>query len=139
MNLQTGDYIIIRAYNKDNFYSDKHFRKLLNKPTRVWDFGNRGVYIAHPDLDLIPLSDDVVYDKVIDSEDLPGHKEYKSKFGEFLKLTRNADLPNEKPFLKYLKKKKKNIKEEEEKKESKLDKSILKIISGIQEFHIYRF
>jgi len=133
MNLQTGDYIIIRGYNKDNFFSDKHFRKLLNKPTRVWDFGNRGVYIAHPDLDLIPLSDDVVYDKVIDSEDLPGHKEYKSKFGEFLKLTRNADLPNEKPFLKYLKKKKKNIKEEEEKKESKLDKSILKIISGIQE------
>jgi len=133
MNLQTGDYIIIRGYNKDNFFSDKHFRKLLNKPTRVWDFGNRGVYIAHPDLDLIPLSDDVVYDKIIDSEDLPGHREYKKKSDEFSKLTRNADLPNEKPFLKYLKKKKKNIKEEEEKKESKLDKSILKIISGIQE------
>ena len=82
MSLQTGDYIIIRGFDQDNFFSDKHFRKLLNKPTRVWDFGSRGIYVAHPYFDLVPLSDDVVYDKVIDVEDLPGHSEYKKKSDE---------------------------------------------------------
>jgi len=132
MNLQTGDYIIIRGYNKDNFFSEKHFRKLLNKPTRVWDWGNGRIYIAHPDLDLVPLNDDVIYDKVIDSEDLPGHKEYKSKFGEFSKLTGRADVPDEKPLLKFLRKK--NIKEEEEEqKPSKIDEKLMGIIQKLNE------
>ena len=127
MTLQTGDYIIIRGYNKDNFFSDKHFKKLLNKPTRVWDWGNGRTYLAHPDLDLVPLSDDVVYDKVIDSEDLPDHWGYKKKSDEFSKLTGNSDIPNEKPLLKFLKKSTlketiiRVLREEEEQKSSKID------------------
>jgi len=131
MTLQTGDYIIIRGYNQDNFFSEKHFRKLLNKPTRVWDWGNGRIYIAHPDLDLVPLNDDVVYDKVIDSEDLPGHKEYKKKSDEFSKLTGRADIPSEKPFLSFLRKK--NIKEEEEQKPSKIDEKLMGIIGKLND------
>ena len=131
MTLQTGDYIIIRGYNQDNFFSDKHFRKLLNKPTRVWDWGNGRIFVAHPDLDLVPLSDDVVYDKVIDSEDLPGHKEYRKKSDEFSKLTGRADIPSEKPFLSFLKKK--NIKEEEEQKPSKIDEKLMGVIQKLND------
>jgi hypothetical protein len=131
MDLQTGDYIIIRDYNKDNFFSEKHFRKLLNKPTRVWDWGNKGIYVSHPDWDLVPLNDDVVYDKIIDSKDLPGHKEYKSKFGEFSKLTGRADVPDEKPLLKFLRKK--NIKEEEEQKPSKIDEKLIGIVEKLND------
>ena len=131
MTLQTGDYIIIRGYNQDNFFSEKHFRKLLNKPTRVWDWGNGRIYIAHPDLDLVPLNDDVIYDKVIDSEDLPGHKEYKKKSDEFSKLTGRADIPSEKPFLKFLRKK--NIKEEEEQKPSKIDEKLMGVIQKLND------
>ena len=134
MTLQTGDYIIIRGYNQDNFFSEKHFRKLLNKPTRVWDWGNGRIYIAHPDLDLVPLNDDVVYDKVIDSEDLPGHKEYRKKSDEFSKLTGRADIPSEKPFLSFLRKK--NIKEEEEQKSSKIDEKLMGIIKKLNDGEI---
>ena len=131
MTLQTGDYIIIRGYNQDNFFSEKHFRKLLNKPTRVWDWGNGRIYIAHPDLDLVPLNDDVVYDKVIDSEDLPDHWGYKKKSDEFSKLTGQADVPNEKPLLKFLRKK--NIKEEEEQKPSKIDEKLIGVIKKLND------
>lgn len=131
MTLQTGDYIIIRGYNQDNFFSNKHFRKLLNKPTRVWDWGNKGIYIAHPELDLVPLSDDVVYDKVIDSEDLPDHWDYKKKSDEFSKLSSRADVTDEKPLLKFLKKK--NIKEQNEENLSEKDEKFLKIIKKLED------
>jgi len=134
MTLQTGDYIIIRGYNQDNFFSEKHFRKLLNKPTRVWDWGNGRIYIAHPDLDLVPLNDDVVYDKVIDSEDLPDHWGYKKKSDEFSKLTGRADVPDEKPLIKFLRKK--NIKEEEEQKSSKIDEKLIGVIQKLNDGEI---
>lgn len=129
MNLQTGDYIVIKDYDKNNFFSDKHFKKLLNKPTLVWNLDNRGIYVSHPDLDLVPLNSDIVFVK-IDNNNLPSNrKDYKRKFKEFEKLSSNVLLPSEKPFLEYLKN---NIREEEEKL-SKYDEKLISYIERIEE------
>jgi len=132
MNLQTGDYIIIRDWDKTNFFRNKYYKGLENKPTRVWIWGDGRIFVAHPDLDLVELHDDIVYDKIIDVDDLPDHKEYKKKVKEFGKISSNQEMPNEKPLLKFLRKK--NIKEEEEP-EKKLSPSDLKILNMIDKIN----
>lgn len=130
MNLETGDYIIIRGWDKTNFFRNQWYTELENKPTRVWVWGNSKIYVAHPDLDLVPLEDDAVYDKVKDADNLPNHKEYKNKVKEFSKLTTGQDIKSEKPLLKFLKKK--SLKEEQEKTLSKSDKKIINLIGSIE-------
>ena len=112
MDLQTGDYIIIRDWNRTSFFHNRFYRDLENKPTRVWIWGDGRTFIAHPDLDLVPLDDDVIYDKITDVNDLPDHWDYKNKVKEFDKISSGTKIPNEKPLLKFLRKK--DIKEEEE-------------------------
>jgi len=130
MDLQTGDYIIVRDWDKNNFFRNQYYKDLGNKPTRVWVWGNGRIYIAHPDLDLVELHDDVVYDKIINTDDLPGHKDYKNKVKEFRKLTTGQDIKSEKPLLKFLKKK--SLKEEQEKTLSKIDEKIINLIGSIE-------
>lgn len=130
MDLQTGDYIIVRDWDKNNFFRNQYYKDLGNKPTRVWVWGNGRIYIAHPDLDLVELHDDVVYDKIINTDDLPGHKDYKNKVKEFRKLTTGQDIKSEKPLLKFLKKK--SLKEEQEKTLSKSDEKIINLIGSIE-------
>jgi hypothetical protein len=132
MNLETGDYIIIRGWDKTNFFRNQWYTKLENKPTRVWVWGNGKIYVAHPDLDLIPLEDDAVYDKVKDADNLPNHFEYKSKVKEFDKISSNRPIPDERPLLKFLRKK--DIKEEEEH-EKKLSPNDLKILNMIDKIN----
>jgi hypothetical protein len=130
MDLQTGDYIIVRDWDKNNFFRNKYYKDLENKPTRVWDWGDGRIFIAHPHLDLVELHDDVVYDKIINTDDLPDHKGYKNKVKEFSKLTTGQDIKSEKPLLKFLKKK--SLKEEQEKTLSKNDEKIINLIGSIE-------
>jgi len=108
MDLKLGDYIIIKGYRKDDsresFFSDKHFNYLLNKPTRVSYIGNYSgdIYVSHPYFDLVPLTSDILFDKVEDSKDLPGHKIYKDRMNEFEKLIGGVKISNPKLYLKYL-------------------------------------
>ena len=132
MNLETGDYIIIRGWDKTNFFRNQWYTKLENKPTRVWVWGNGKIYVAHPDLDLIPLEDDAVYDKVKDADNLPNHSEYKKKVKEFDKISSHRPIPDERPLLKFLRKK--DIKEEEEP-ENKMSPSDLKILNMIDKIN----
>jgi len=132
MNLETGDYIIIRGWDKTNFFRNQWYTKLENKPTRVWVWGNGKIYVAHPDLDLIPLEDDAVYDKVKDADNLPNHWEYKKKVKEFDKISGHHPIPDERPLLKFLRKK--DIKEEEEP-ENKMSPADLKILNMIDKIN----
>lgn len=108
MNLKLGDYIIIKGYRKDDsresFFSDKHFNYLLNKPTRVSFITYNGdIYVSHPYFDLVPLTSDILFDKVEDSEELPSHKIYKEKINEFEKLIGGIKISSPKLYLEYLK------------------------------------
>jgi len=133
MSLETGDYIIIRDWDRTSFFHNRYYRELENKPTRVWIWGDGGAYIAHPDLDLVPLDDDVIYDKIIDASDLPGHSDYINKVKEFDKISSGEKIPTEKPLLKFLRKK--NIKEEEEPEKtiSPADMKILNMIDKVND------
>ena len=132
MDLQTGDYIIIRDWNRTSFFHNRFYRDLENKPTRVWIWGDGRTFIAHPDLDLVPLDDDVIYDKITDVNDLPDHWDYKNKVKEFDKISSGTKIPNEKPLLKFLRKK--DIKEEEEP-EKKMSPSDLKVLNMIDKIN----
>jgi len=139
MDLKDGDYIVITGYNTDDFYQDQFYRHLINKPTKVWDLGNRGVHLTHPYLDMVPFSDGLKYEKIESNEDLPSHKELKS-------LTQNLDKimgregKGELKNLRVKKIKKRKLKEtiikvlheeEGEKKKSRANEKLTKIIDNL--------
>lgn len=140
MDLKDGDYIVITGYNTDNFYQDRFYKHLINKPTRVWDFGTRGLHLTHPYLDLVPFSNELKYEKIESSEDLPSHNELKS-------LTQNLDTimgregKNELKNLRVKKVKKLKLKEtiikiiyeEDEKKKTRAEEKLSKMIDKIND------
>ena len=94
MELKMGDTIYIKGFKdeKPEFYCQKHMKDLIGFPTRVFLIRNGEVYVTHPILDVVPLSENCVDYEVLDDIDLGYHRELKSRQTD-LKRMGLQDIP----------------------------------------------
>ena len=119
MELKIGDTIYIKGFKDENpeFYCWKHMKDLIGFPTRVFLIRNDTIYVTHPTLDVVPLSEDCVDYEVLGDINLGYHRDLKKNF-ETLKSVGVKKIPKEK-ILKIFNRK--NIKEDVD---SKLKRNI---------------
>ena len=81
MELKMGDTIYVKGFKdeKPEFYCWKHMKDLIGFPTRVFLIRNGEVYVTHPILDAVPLSENCVDYEVLKDIDLGYHKDLKNK------------------------------------------------------------
>ena len=89
-----GDTIYIKGFKdeKPEFYCQKHMKDLIGFPTRVFLIRNGEVYVTHPILDAVPLSENCVNYEVLKDIDLGYHRELKSRLTD-LKRMGLQDIP----------------------------------------------
>ena len=94
MELKMGDTIYIKGFKdeKPEFYCQKHMKDLIGFPTRVFLIRNGDVYVTHPILDVVPLSENCVNYEVLKDIDLGYHRELKSRLTD-LKRMGLQDIP----------------------------------------------
>ena len=94
MELKMGDTIYIKGFKdeKPEFYCQKHMKDLIGFPTRVFLIRNGEVYVTHPILDAVPLSENCVDYEVLEDIDLGYHRELKSRLTD-LKRMGLQDIP----------------------------------------------
>ena len=94
MELKMGDTIYIKGFKdeKPEFYCQKHMKDLIGFPTRVFLIRNGDVYVTHPILDVVPLSENCVNYEVLKDIDLGYHRELKSRQTD-LKRMGLQDIP----------------------------------------------
>lgn len=97
MELKIGDTIYIKGFKDENpeFYCWKHMKDLIDFPTRVFLIRNDTIYVTHPTLDVVPLSEDCVDYEVLGDINLGYHRDLKKNF-ETLKSVGVKKIPKEK-------------------------------------------
>ena len=88
MELKMGDTIYIKGFKDEEpeFYCQKHMKDLIGFPTRVFLIRNGDVYVTHPILDVVPLSENCVDYEVLDDIDLGYHRELKSRLSDLKRM-----------------------------------------------------
>jgi len=81
MELKQGDSIYIKRFKSEDidFYCYKHMNDLIGFPTRVFLIRNDIIYVTHPTLDVVPLSENCVDYEVLEDVDLGFHHGLKDK------------------------------------------------------------
>ena len=79
MSLKMGDNIYIKRFKSEEpeFYCWKHFKDLIGFPTKVFLIRNDIIYVTHPIIDLVPLSDNCIEYEVLEDIDLGYHHKLK--------------------------------------------------------------
>ena len=88
MSLKLGDVIYIHGFKneKPEFFCLKHFKDLIGFPTRVFLIRNDIIYVTHPTLDVVPLSDNCIDYELLDDVNLGGHRELKNMMDTLVKM-----------------------------------------------------
>ncbi len=83
-----GDTIYIKGFKdeKPEFYCEQHMKDLIGFPTRVFLIRNGEVYVTHPILDVVPLSENCVDYEVLEDIDLGYHRELKSRLSDLKRM-----------------------------------------------------
>jgi hypothetical protein len=125
MSLKQTDVIYIHRFKSENidFYCYKHFNDLIGFPTRVLLIRNDTIYVTHPTLDVVPLSENCVDYEVLEDVDVGYHKQLKDKL-QMLSQFGAKSVPIE--MVKNIFKPK--LKEQEEPKKSSRDETILDLV-----------
>ena len=89
MSLKMGDTIYIKRFQSEDidFYCYKHFKDLVGFPTKVFLIRNDTIYVTHPILDVVPLSENCVDYEILEDVDLGYHKDVKNQLN--LKYRKN--------------------------------------------------
>ena len=126
MSLKMDDTIYIKGFINENpeFYCQKHFKDLIGFPTRVFLIRNDVIYVTHPILDVVPLSDNCVDYEVLEDVDMGYHHKLK----DTLSLMKKMEVPHL-PIEKVKKLYKRKIDEQEEPKKSSRDEAMLGLIN----------
>ena len=132
MSLKQTDVIYIHGFKDEepSFYCYKHFNDLIGLPTRVFLIRNGTIYVTHPTLDVVPLSENCVDYEVLTDIDVGYHHQLKDKL-QTLKTHGVKKIPKER-LTKIFKPK---LKEQDESKPSK-DEKILSIIQKLNDGEI---
>jgi hypothetical protein len=119
------DTIYIKGFinEKPEFYCWKHFNDLIGFPTRVFLIRNDTIYVTHPTLDVVPLSENCVDYEVLEDVDMGYHRKLK----DTLSLMKKMGVPRL-PVEKVKKLYKSKIDEQEEPKKSSKDEALLSLI-----------
>jgi hypothetical protein len=125
MSLKIDDVIYIHGFKEEepNFYCLQHFKDLIGFPTRVFLIRNDIIYVTHPTLDVVPLSDNCVDYEVLEDVDVGYHRQLKDKL-QMLKQFGAKSVPID--MVKKIFKPK--LKEQEEPKKSSRDETILDLV-----------
>lgn len=125
MSLKMGDIIYIKRFKSEDidFYCYKHFTDLIGFPTQVFLIRNDIIYVTHPTLDVVPLSDNCVDYEVVEDVDLGYHRQIKDK----LQTLRQFGVKSV-PIDMVKKVFKPKLKEQEEPKKSSRDEVILDLV-----------
>jgi len=128
MSLKMGDTIYIKRFQSEDidFYCYKHLKDLVGFPTRVFLIRNDTIYITHPFLDVVPLSENCVDYEVLDDVDVGHHHNLKKE----LNLLKQMEVPRI-PIEKVKKLYKRKIDEQEEPKKSSRDETLLSVINDL--------
>ena len=128
MSLKMGDTIYIKRFQSEDidFYCYKHFKDLVGFPTKVFLIRNDTIYVTHPILDVVPLSENCVDYEILEDVDLGYHKDVKNQLN-LMKTMGASKIPIERVKKIY----KRKLDEQEEDKISPRDQSILNIIEQI--------
>ena len=128
MSLKMGDTIYIKRFQSEDidFYCYKHFKDLVGFPTKVFLIRNDTIYVTHPILDVVPLSENCVDYEILEDVDLGYHKDVKNQLN-LMKTMGASKIPIERVKKIY----KRKLDEQEEYKISPRDQSILNIIEQI--------
>jgi hypothetical protein len=88
MELKMGDTIYVKGFKdeKPEFYCWKHMKDLIGLPTRVFLERNGDVFVTHPILDVVPLSENCVDYEVLKDIDLGYHRELKSRLTDLKRM-----------------------------------------------------
>ena len=88
MELKMGDTIYVKGFKdeKPEFYCWKHMKDLIGLPTRVFLERNGDVFVTHPILDAVPLSENCVDYEVLKDIDLGYHRELKSRLTDLKRM-----------------------------------------------------
>jgi hypothetical protein len=88
MSLKKGDTIYIKRFKSEDidFFCYKHFNDLIGFPTQVFLIRNDIVYVTHPTLDVVPLSDNCVDYEVLEDVELGYHKDLKDNLNTLKKM-----------------------------------------------------
>jgi len=119
-----NDTIYIKGFKNENpeFYCWKHMKDLIGYPTRVFLIRNDIVYVTHPILDVVPLSENCVDYEILKDVDLGYHHNLK-KNQQLAKQMGMEKIPQ-----KHIGRIFKNINEEEEKKLTKTQEKLINIL-----------
>jgi len=125
MSLKMDDVIYVHGFKSEypDFYCYKHFIDLVGLPTRVFLIRNGEIYVTHPTLDVVPLSENCVDYEVLEDVDVGYHRQLKDKL-QMLKTHGVKKIPKER-LTKIFKPK---LKEQEEPKKSSRDEVILDLV-----------
>jgi hypothetical protein len=125
MSLKQTDVIYIHGFKSENidFYCYKHFNDLIGFPTRVLLIRNDTIYVTHPTLDVVPLSENCVDYEVLEDVDVGYHGQLKERL-QMLRQFGAKSVPIE--MVKNIFKPK--LKEQEEPKKSSRDETILDLV-----------
>jgi len=128
MSLKMDDTIYIKGFKSEEpeFYCWKHLKDLIGFPTRVFLIRNDIIYVTHPFLDVVPLSENCVDYEVLDDVDMGYHSNLKKE----LNLLKQMEAPNL-PIEKVKKLYKRKIDEQEEPKKSSKDEVLLELINDL--------
>lgn len=128
MSLKMDDTIYIKGFKSEDpdFYCWKYLKDLIGFPTRVFLVRNDIIYVTHPILDVVPLSENCVDYEVLEDVDMGYHHNLKDKLS-FMKTMGASKIPIERVKKIY----KRKLDEQEEEKISSRDQSILNIIEQI--------
>ena len=125
MSLKMDDTIYIKGFinEKPEFFCRIHFKDLIGFPTRVFLIINDTIYVTHPTLDVVPLSENCVDYEVLEDVDMGYHRKLK----DTLSLMKKMGVPKL-PVEKVKKLYKRKIDEQEEPKKSSKDEALLSLI-----------
>ena len=128
MSLKMGDTIYIKRFQSEDidFYCYKHMNDLIGFPTKVFLVRNDTIYVTHPILDVVPLSDNCVDYEVLEDVDLGYHKNLKDTLS-LMKTMGASKIPIDKVKKLY----KRKIDEQEEPKKSSRDETLLSVINDL--------
>jgi hypothetical protein len=128
MSLEMDNAIYIKGFKNEepDFYCWQHMKDLIGFPTRVFLVRNDTIYVTHPTLDVVPLSDNCVDYKVLKDVDLGYHRGLKDK----LNMMKQMGV-NRVPIEKIKKIFKPKLDEQEEPKKSSRDETILELINQL--------
>ena len=128
MSFKIDETIYIKGFKSEEpeLYCWKHFKDLIGFPTRVFLIRNDVIYVTHPFLDVVPLSENCVDYEVLEDVDMGYHSNLKKELN-LLKQMEAPHLPIEKVKKLY----KRNIKEQEEPKKSSRDETLLSVINDL--------